>query len=253
MINRESEPFMPGNKQAFITAMNAADRYRWDSMWAEAAQEYQRALTEFPDDAMARGGLGFCYMQTKQWQQALHEYEYTLKRDPSNVIALSKTAELYGILNRREDAYIAYLHLADLYSQAGQGARAEAAWQKAVQLSPGDPEPHERLAAYYLGKKDIPFMIQERLADPQGFLRRNEITSARMQCEEVLRADANNIQAQQLHCYAACGHPFLRNSCSYMRTTVTMGTSVTSVTSAYNPSTGRFRYVALKSEISYKG
>src|SRR6266571_3826844 len=189
---------MPGNRQAFSTAMNAADRYRWDSQWAEAAKEYQRALVEFPDDAMARGGLGFCYMQTKKWQKALDEYEYTLKRDHSNIIALSKTAELYGILNRRDDAYNAYLHLADLYSQAGQGARAEAAWQKAVQLSPGDPEPHERLAAYYFGKKDIAFMIQERLAAAQGYLQRNDSASARTQCEEVLRADAHNIQAQQM-------------------------------------------------------
>jgi tetratricopeptide (TPR) repeat protein len=189
---------MPGNRQAFSTAMNTADRYRWDSQWAEATKEYQRALAEFPDDAMARGGLGFCYMQTKQWQKALNEYEYTLKRDHSNIIALSKTAELYGILNRRDDAYIAYLHLADLYSQAGQGARAEAAWQKAVQLSPGDPEPHERLAAYYFGKKDFAFMIQERLAAAQGYMQRNDTTAARMQCEEVLRADASNIQAQQL-------------------------------------------------------
>jgi tetratricopeptide (TPR) repeat protein len=147
---------------------------------------------------MARGGLGFCYMQTKQWQKALDEYEYTLKRDHSNIIALSKTAELYGILNRRDDAYVAYLHLADLYSQAGQGARAEAAWQKAVQLSPGDPEPHERLAAYYYGKKDITFMIQERLAAAQGYLQRNNVTAARAQCEEVLYADASNKQAQQL-------------------------------------------------------
>src|SRR5690348_1948036 len=189
---------MPGNRQTFSTAMNAADRYRWDSQWTEAAREYQRALAEFPDDATARSGLGFCYMQTKQWQQALDEYEYTLQRDPSNVIALSKTAELYGILNRREDAYRAYLHLADLYSQAGQGARAEAAWQKAVQLSPGDPEPHERLATYYFGKKDIPMMLQERLAAAQGYLLRHDNNAARMQCEEVLRTDATNIQAQQL-------------------------------------------------------
>ena len=144
---------MPGNRQVFSTAMNAADRSRWDSQWTEAANEYQRALAEFPDDAAARGGLGFCYMQTKQWQKALAEYETILERDPSNVIALSKTAELYVILNRRDDAYKAYMHLAELYSQAGQGARAEAAWQKAVQLSPASPEPHERLAIYYLGKR----------------------------------------------------------------------------------------------------
>ena len=189
---------MPGNQQAFSTAINAADRFRWDSRWVEAAQEYQRAQAEFPDDAAARGGLGFCYMQTKQWQQALNEYEYILKRDPSNVIALSKTAELYGILGRRNDAYRAYLLLADLYSQAGQGARAEAAWQKTVQLAPDNPEPHERLATYYFEKKDIALMIQERLAAAQGYFARDERGLARMQCEEVLRVDAQNGQAQQL-------------------------------------------------------
>ena len=189
---------MPGNRQVFSTAMNAADRFRWDSQWTEAAKEYQRALAEFPDDAAARGGLGFCYMQTKQWKKALDEYEYILKQDPSNVIALSKTAELYVILNRRDDAYKAYLHLAELYSQAGQGARAEATWQKAVQLSPAHPEPHERLASYYMGKKDFAMMVQERLAAAQGYLARNDRAAARMQCEEVLRVDATNTQAQQL-------------------------------------------------------
>jgi tetratricopeptide (TPR) repeat protein len=187
---------MPGNRQVFSTAMNAADRFRWDSQWTDAASEYQRALAEFPDDAAARGGLGFCYMQTKQWQKALVEYETILDRDPSNVIALSKTAELYVILNRREEAYKAYMHLAELYSQAGQGARAEAAWQKAVQLSPASPEPHERLATYYLGKKDFALMVQERLAAAQGFLQRKENVAATMQCEEVLRVDSANTQAQ---------------------------------------------------------
>jgi len=189
---------MPGNRQVFSTAMNAADRFRWDSQWAEAAKEYHRALAEFPDDAAARGGLGFCYMQTKQWKQALAEYEHIRKRDPSNVIALSKTAELYVILNRRDDAYKAYMHLAELYSQAGQGARAEAAWQKAVQMSPANPEPHERLAAYYLGKKDFALMVQERLAAAQGYLLRNDSAAASAQCEEVLRIDATNDQAQHL-------------------------------------------------------
>jgi tetratricopeptide (TPR) repeat protein len=186
---------MPGNRQVFSTAMNAADRFRWDSQWKDAANEYQRALAEFPDDAAARGGLGFCYMQTKQWQKALAEYETVLERDPSNVIALSKTAELYLIVNRRDEAYKAYMHLAELYSQAGQGARAEAAWQKAVQLSPTSPEPHERLATYYQGKKDFSLMVQERLAAAQGFLQRNENVAATMQCEEVLRIDSANTQA----------------------------------------------------------
>lgn len=189
---------MPGDRQVFSTAMSTADHYRWESQWTQAAQEYQRALAEFPEDITARGGLGFCYMQLKQWKAALEAYEYILKKDSSNVIALSKTAELYVILHRRDEAYKAYLHLADLYSQAGQGARAEAAWQKTVQLSPGNPEPHERLAVYYFSKKDIALMIQERLAAAQGYLMRNDSQAARAQCEDVLRFDAANGQAQHL-------------------------------------------------------
>jgi tetratricopeptide (TPR) repeat protein len=189
---------MPGNKQVFGAAMNAAEHHLWDSQWMQALQEYQQALAEFPEDLTARSGLGFCYMQTKQWSKALEEYRYVLKNEPSNVIALSKIAELYGILNQREDAYHAYLRLADLYSQAGQGTRAEAAWQKAVQLSPGKPEPHERLASYYFEKKDIAQMIQQRLAAAQDYLLCNKIALAREQCEEVLRADATNVQAQQI-------------------------------------------------------
>ena len=189
---------MPGNKQVFSAAINAADHHRWNAHWSEAMQAYQQALAEFPDDPTVRGGLGFCYMQTKQWLLALEEYEYVLLGESSNVIALSKTAELYGILNRRDDAYFAYLHLAELYSQAGQGPRAEAAWQKAVQLSPGKPDPHERLAGYYFEKKDIDLMIQQRLAAAQGYILQGESGPARVQCEEILRADATNVQAQQL-------------------------------------------------------
>src|SRR5438477_7713835 len=131
-------------------------------------------------------------MQNKMCQQATNYYDYTIKRDPSNVIALSKTAELYVILNRRGDAYRAYLHLADLYAQAGQGARAEAAWQKAVQLSPSNPEPYERLAGYYFEKKDIARMIQQRLAAARAYLLRSELRPAQLQCEDVLRADRTN-------------------------------------------------------------
>src|SRR6202040_4135610 len=90
------------------------------------------------------------------------------------------------------------LHLAELYAQAGQSARAEATWQKAVQLSPHEPQPHERLASYYAGKKDFALMVQERLAAAQGYQLLNDRAAAQAQCEEVLRVDAANAQAQQL-------------------------------------------------------
>ncbi|WP_322480947.1 tetratricopeptide repeat protein, partial [Thermogemmatispora sp.] len=122
-----------------------------------------------------------------------------------DIIVLSKVAELYGWLGRREEAYNAYLQLADLYAQAGQGARAEAAWQKALQFSPASPEPHERLANYYAEKKDLSLMIQERLAAARGYLLRNDLVAARAQCEEVLRVDISNAEARSLLTQIAAG------------------------------------------------
>jgi len=189
---------MAGNREVFNVAMSDADSRRWEGQWTEAAKAYQAALAEFPDDLVARGGLGFCYMQTKQWAQALTQYEYVLNRDPSNVIALSKTAEIYAIQGRRQEAFGAYIRLGELYLQQGQGARAEAAWQKAANLAPDSPDPHERLAHHYRGRKDLAAAVSEYLAAAQAYAAQKDHGRARMYCEEVLRADPHNAQAQSL-------------------------------------------------------
>src|SRR5579885_882319 len=149
----ESE-FMPGNREIFAAAMSQADSLRWDSQWTEAARQYQRALAELPNDTGARSGLGFCYLQTRQWKAALAEYQRVLEQDATSVIALSKVAELYVTLQRRTDAFRAYLALGDYYAGDGQPARAEAAWQKAALQAPDELEPHERLASHFRSKKD---------------------------------------------------------------------------------------------------
>ena len=189
---------MPGNKEAFSAAINAAVRFFWENQWEKAIQQYQKALVEFPDDVLAHDGLGFCYMQTKQWQLALREYEYILLHNPNNLAAVSNAAKLYFILNKRNYAYKSYLHLGELYSQAGLSTHAVSTWQEAVQLFPNQPEPHIRLASHYLQKNNFTLMVQERIAAAQCYLLRNDSTSASTQCEEVLRVDSTNTQAQQL-------------------------------------------------------
>ncbi len=80
-------------------------------------------------------------------------------------------------------------------------AREHAQRQRGRKLSncpPVSQKPHERLASYYFEKKDIAQMIQQRLAAAQDYLLCNNISAAQKQCEEVLRADATNAQAQQI-------------------------------------------------------
>jgi tetratricopeptide (TPR) repeat protein len=189
---------MAGNREVFDAAMSEADSRRWEGQWPEATRAYQRALAEFPDDLVACGGLGFCYMQTKQWAQALTQYEYVLGRDPNNVIALSKTAEIYAIQARRAEAFRAYLRLGELYLQQGQGARAEAAWQKAANLAPESPEPHERLAGHYRDRKDLAAAVSEYLAAAQACITRRDSGRARGYCEEALQLDPHSGPAQAL-------------------------------------------------------
>ena len=198
---------MPGNREIFAAAMSQADSFRWDRQWAEAARQYQRALAEFPADSGARRGLGFCYMQTRQWEAALAEYQRVLEQDATNVIALSKVAELSVILQRRADAFRAYLALGDYYADSGQPGRSEAAWQKAAQVSPEEPESHERLAVHFRSKNDLAAALQEHLAAARGYIQRGELARAREHCEEVLRTNPENTQATSLLADLSDGMP----------------------------------------------
>src|SRR5579859_1923020 len=189
---------MPGNREMFAAAMSQADSLRWDRQWAEAARQYQWALAEFPADPGAHRGLGFCYMQSRQWEAALVEYQYVLEQDAANVIALGKVAELSVILQRPADAFRSYLALGDYYADAVQAARAEAAWQKAAQLLPEEPGPYERLAPHFEGKRERSSALQAHLAAARAYIQRGELTRASLHCEEVLRADPGNRQAQEL-------------------------------------------------------
>ncbi len=189
---------MPGNREIFAAAMSQADSLRWDRQWAEAARQYQRALAEFPADIAARRGLGFCYMQTRQWEAALAEYRRVLEQDVTNVVALGKVAELYIILQRPRDAFHAYLALGDHYAASAQVARAEAAWQKAVQLAPGEPGPHERLAEHFRGKNDLASAVQEHLAAAGGYAQQGALAQARRHCEAVLRDHPEHEQAGKM-------------------------------------------------------
>jgi tetratricopeptide (TPR) repeat protein len=189
---------MPGNREIFAAAMSQADSLRWDNQWTEAARHYQQALAEFPDDTGARSGLGFCYMQIRQWEAALAEYQRVLEQDAASIIALSRVAELDATLERREEAFRAYLALGDQYAQDGQAARAEAAWQKAANQMPEEPEPHERLAAHFHKKKDRVAARQEHLVVAHIYRKRGELAKAREQCEALLRADPGDAEAKEL-------------------------------------------------------
>src|SRR5262245_33717710 len=143
---------MPGDREAFAAAMSQADHFRWESQWSEAAEQYGRALAEFPLEEAAQSGSAFCLLELQQWEHALQAYQRVLEQDASSVLGLSKIPELEARLQQWDAAWHSYLRVGDAYAAALQGARAEAAWQKAADLRPAAPEAYERLAAHFRGK-----------------------------------------------------------------------------------------------------
>src|SRR6185437_245850 len=102
------------------------------------------------------------------------------------------------ILQRTSDAFQAYLALGDYYAESAQAGRAEAAWQKAAQLSFEEPGPHERLAQHFHSKHDLASAIQEHLAAAQGYTRRGEFGQARRHCEAALAANPEHEPARKM-------------------------------------------------------
>src|SRR5262249_43949111 len=152
----------------------------------EAARHYQRALAEFPNDLVAQSGLGFCYLQTRQWAASLAVYQRVLEQDATSVVALSKVGELCVTLHRLPEAFVAYLALGDQYAADGQVARAEAAWQKAAEQAPDEPGPHERLVAHFRNKRDRTAALREQLIVARIFWQHGDLEQARLLAQEVL-------------------------------------------------------------------
>ncbi len=189
---------MPGDRERFAAAMSQADHFRWEGEWTQAAGQYEQALAEFPQEAVARSGLAFCLMQMGRREEALREYRRVLAQDPASVLALSKVAELEGLLGRPEKSWQAYLQLGDAYARESQSARAEAAWQKAAELRPDSPEAYERLAAHYQGKKDFPGAVRAHLAAAEAYVRQGAFAKAQQHGEAALRLEPGQEQARAL-------------------------------------------------------
>jgi tetratricopeptide (TPR) repeat protein len=189
---------MPGDRDRFDAAMSQADHLRWEGEWTQAAGQYERALAEFSQEMVARSGLAFCLLQMRRWDEALREYQRVLAQDAANVLALSKVAELEGLLGHSEKSWQTFLQLGDVYAQESQSARAEAAWQKAADLRPTSPEAHERLAFHFQGKKDFPGAVRAHLAAAEAYAQHGDVARARQHGAEVLRLEPEHEQAQAL-------------------------------------------------------
>ena len=159
-------------KEAFMTAKDAAMRalqmddslaeahagmgfihfyYDWDK--SGASNEFQRALSENPHDAMAHSWYGESLAATGQYPQAIAEAQRALHDDPLSLIIASNAGWTFALAGHYDQAVEildkaieidpefprTHFRLAQVYEARGQYALAIPEFEKAVKLSGGDP------------------------------------------------------------------------------------------------------------------
>jgi tetratricopeptide (TPR) repeat protein len=106
------------------------------SLFPEAAKEFQAELDNDPTRGQARAYLGDSYLQLNEYAKALTELEKAVLSEPSMSLV--------------------HLDLGILYADAKRNDEAERALLKAIELDPKSVAPHWRLAKLYqtMGKKE---------------------------------------------------------------------------------------------------
>lgn len=125
-------------------------------LYAEAIEEYQKAIKRKPDWASAHNNLGLAYSKDNQQDLAIQEYNEAIRLDP----------------NLGE----AHYNLASLYYDRRSFNQAISSFKKALSINPNMPEAHYNLGATYYETKQYDLAWKEaQEAQRLGFDAKNLI------------------------------------------------------------------------------
>jgi Flp pilus assembly protein TadD len=150
----------------YTKAVEAAQAGRFD----EAEPMLKEILAQYPDLAVAHFNLGYVYQKKKDWKAAEAEYQRVTELEPTKsdaFMALAAVRELDGRTQEAAEAVLAaranfpqdakfQYALGIMCVNAGKSAEAEAAFKKAVELDPANPEPYFHLATIAVGANRVP-------------------------------------------------------------------------------------------------
>jgi len=152
--------------ETYTKAVEAAQAGRYD----EAEPMLKEILVQFPNLAPAHYNLGYVYQRKKDWKAAEAEYQRVTELEPTKSDAFLALAAVRGLDGRMQEAAEGVLAAAASFQQdakfqyalgitcmnAGKGAEAEAAFKKAAELDPANPEPYFYLATIAVGSNRVP-------------------------------------------------------------------------------------------------
>jgi tetratricopeptide (TPR) repeat protein len=137
---------MAGREDIFQKEMNAGHSAAWDQNWEQAANAYQRALAESPDNPKALNSYALAQYQLQRYDEALKTYLQVAKISPEDPIPLEKIAQINERMGNLKDAMQAAMQAAELYLKAREVEKAVQNWLSVIQLNPENIQARSRLA-----------------------------------------------------------------------------------------------------------
>ena len=151
---------MSGNRQAHQRALQRASEHAAAKAWPKAIAEYQKALTEFPNDedtwsktadalerigrldgaARAYAAIADLRLRRRDVDTAVDIWVRAARLDPNNADIQRRLARVYQHQGKTKLAIRALLALARIHQNGGQFQEAVEQVQAAAALDPNDPD-----------------------------------------------------------------------------------------------------------------
>jgi tetratricopeptide (TPR) repeat protein len=177
------------DRARFEQALNKGHSYSWDQRWDDAIQEFQTAVSEFPNEPAPYAGLGMAYSELKRLDKALENYKLAARHSQGDLIYLKQVAELQEKLGHASEAGQTYLAVGEIQLRRQMLDEAVANWLQAVRLEPNLLGGHQRLAGIYQKRGQTKSAIREYLAMARILQMQGDSQRALQSCEVALGLD----------------------------------------------------------------
>lgn len=186
---------MAGNREAYLSYMDAGHNAAWDHDWQAAIKAYTLAAKEFAEDPDAHIYLGLALLRAGRLEDALKVYNRAHQLAPDDPTPLEKSADILERMGRLKEAAQHYVRVSEVYIGLRDLDKAIGNWSRATQLTPGLTSIHAKLAQAYERIGDKRKAIREYLTLAFNFRREGDVNKAIKAVERALRLDRNNPQA----------------------------------------------------------
>ncbi len=188
---------MAGREDIFKKAMSRGHSAAWDQEWGQAAEAYQQALDEFPDNPKALSSLGLALFELQRYDESLQVYQKAVQVAPDDPVPLEKVGKLSERVGNIQAAVQAFLKAAELYIRSQDADKALANWLRVTQLDAEHVPAHSYLAMVHERLGHAPQAAKEYLIVASLLQRTGNADKAAEMIGRALRLAPNSPEARQ--------------------------------------------------------